>query len=130
MAGTLTLSTISDGTNSTSTTNVVQGSAKAWVNYKATSTVGIRASYNVSSVTYNGTGDYTINFTNAMTDANYSTIGSTGGYNGASSASSNATFRINSGSGATYSTTAVKVTTGYADGNVVDYATVCVAIFR
>jgi hypothetical protein len=70
MAGTLTISTLSDGTNSTSSTNCIQGSAKAWVNYNASAQT-IRASYNVSSVTYNGTGDFTVNFTNALADANY-----------------------------------------------------------
>jgi hypothetical protein len=44
---------------------------RAWVNFNGTSTVAIRASGNVSSITDNGTGDYTVNFTNAMTDANY-----------------------------------------------------------
>ena len=74
MAGTLTISTLSDGTNSTSSTNCIQGSAKAWVNFNASSGTSavIRTSYNVSSVTYNATGDYTINFTNAFADANYS----------------------------------------------------------
>jgi len=71
MAGTLTLSTLSDGTNSTSATNAIQGSAKVWVNFNGTGTVAIRASYNVSSITDNGTGNYTVNFTNALTDANY-----------------------------------------------------------
>lgn len=46
--------------------------AKAWVNFNGTGTVAIRASGNVSSITDNGTGNYTINFTVAMTDANYS----------------------------------------------------------
>ena len=45
---------------------------KAWVNFNGTGTVAIRASYNVSSITDNGTGNYTVNFTNALTDANYS----------------------------------------------------------
>jgi len=45
---------------------------KAWVNFNGTSTVAIRASYNVSSITDNGTGDYTVNFTTALADANYS----------------------------------------------------------
>lgn len=76
MAGTLTIGTLSDGTNSTSTTNCISGSAKAWVNFNGVTTTTIRASYNVSSVTYNASGDYTINFTNAMVDANYATIGS------------------------------------------------------
>ena len=45
---------------------------RAWVNFNGTSTVAIRASGNVTSITDNGTGDYTVNFTTAMPDANYS----------------------------------------------------------
>ncbi len=52
---------------------------KAWVNFNGTGTVAIRDSYNVSSITDNGTGDYTINFTNAMSDADYSAGGLAGG---------------------------------------------------
>ena len=44
---------------------------RAWVNFNGTGTVAIRASGNVSSITDNGTGLYTVNFTNAMPDANY-----------------------------------------------------------
>jgi len=44
---------------------------RAWVNFNGTGTVAIRASGNVSSITDNGTGDYTANFTTAMSDANY-----------------------------------------------------------
>jgi hypothetical protein len=44
---------------------------RAWVNFNGTGTVAIRASGNVSSITDNGTGDYTVNFTTAMPDANY-----------------------------------------------------------
>jgi len=58
MAGTLTISTLSDGTNSTSSTNCIKGSARAWVNYNG-SGAAIRNSYNVSSITVNGAGDYT-----------------------------------------------------------------------
>ncbi len=47
---------------------------RAWVNFKGTGTVAIRASGNVSSITDNGTGNYTVNFTTAMQDANYSII--------------------------------------------------------
>ena len=50
------------------------GLCKAFVNFNDTGTVAIRASYNVSSVTDNGTGDYTVNFTTAMPDANYSVV--------------------------------------------------------
>jgi hypothetical protein len=63
------------GTASTSADNVINGSAKAWVNFNGTGTVAIRASYNVSSITDNGAGDYTVNFTNAFADANYSLVG-------------------------------------------------------
>lgn len=71
MPGTLVITTLSDGTNSTSATNPIRGSAKAWVNFNGTGTVAIRASYNVSSITDNGTLSYRINFTNALPDANY-----------------------------------------------------------
>ena len=70
MAGTLTISTLSDGTNSTNTTQCIKGSARAWFYYNG-STQTILGSYNVSSVTYNGTGQYTVNFTTAMPNANY-----------------------------------------------------------
>ena len=45
--------------------------AKAWVNFNGTGTVAIRSEYNVSSITDNGSGDYTINFTNALASADY-----------------------------------------------------------
>lgn len=47
---------------------------RAWVNFNGTGTVAIRSSFNVSSITDNGTGDYTVNFTTAMTDANYACV--------------------------------------------------------
>ena len=49
--------------------------ARAWVNFNGTGTVAIRASGNVSSITDNGTGNYTVNFTTAMSDANYAVNG-------------------------------------------------------
>jgi hypothetical protein len=45
---------------------------RAWVNFNGTGTVAIRAAGNVASITDNGTGDYTVNFTTAMPDVNYS----------------------------------------------------------
>jgi hypothetical protein len=53
-----------------------QQAVKAWVNFNGTGTVAIRAGYNVSSITDNGVGDYTVNFTTAMPDANYAMGGS------------------------------------------------------
>ena len=75
MAGTLTISTLSDGTNSTSSTNCIQGSAKAWVNFEG-STGTRRGSFNISSITRASAGQYTINLTNAMPNINYSAIAS------------------------------------------------------
>ena len=49
--------------------------ARAWVNFNGTGTVAIRASGNVSSITDNGTGDYTVNFTTAMPDVNFCSVG-------------------------------------------------------
>lgn len=54
------------------TSGVEVYTAKAWVNFNGTGTVAIRAAGNVSSITDNGVGDYTVNFTTAMADANYS----------------------------------------------------------
>lgn len=91
---------------STSMANAVNGSAKAWVNFNGSGTVAIRASYNVSSITDNGTGNYTVNFTNAMPDANYCVsqyLGTTyqrGGYAPVYSASSYRFIHLNDTNGA------------------------------
>ena len=52
---------------------------RAWVNFNGTGTVAIRASGNVSSITDNGTGNYQVNFSTAMPDANYSAVAICGG---------------------------------------------------
>jgi hypothetical protein len=52
--------------------------ARAWVNFDGTGTVAIRASGNVSSITDNGVGNYTVNFTTALPNANYATVGISG----------------------------------------------------
>ena len=79
MAGTIVADTIQTGGGaSTSMANAVNGSAKAWLMYQPT-TQTITSSYNISSVTYSS-GTYTLNFTTAMTNANYSVI-ATNGYN-------------------------------------------------
>jgi hypothetical protein len=80
MAGTLTISTLSDGTNSTSSTNIVKGACNAfakWSNPSGT-TVTIASSYNVSSITASATNDFTVNFTNALSNANYVVVGTAG----------------------------------------------------
>lgn len=98
----LSLTTIKniDGSKSVPSETVIAGSAKAWVNFNGTGTVAIRASFNVTSITDNGTGDYTANFTTAMTDANYCIQGTPGGLTGypseaRASAVSSSAARIN-----------------------------------
>jgi hypothetical protein len=73
---TLRTNTLSNAAGSASVPvdTVIGGSAKAWVNFNGTGTVAIRQAFNVSSITDNGTGNYTLNFTNALADVNYSVI--------------------------------------------------------
>ena len=76
---TTTLST--QGGSTVPVDTVVNGTAKAWVNFNGTGTVAIRRAFNVSSITDHGTGDYSINFTTAMPDTDYATIVSGDSYN-------------------------------------------------
>jgi hypothetical protein len=77
MAGSLTISTLKDSSGVLATQNGMTGIAKAWVQYNAV-TQTIAASFNVSSVTYTSSGFFTINFTTAMANANYSLVGTAG----------------------------------------------------
>lgn len=61
-------------------TNALAYGCRAWVNFNGTGTVAIRSSGNVTSITDNGVGNYTVNLTTAMPDANYTTVAS-GSYN-------------------------------------------------
>lgn len=100
---------------------------RAWVNYNgATASRVIRASFNVSSVTYNGAGDYTVNFTNALPDANYVITGSGGGFTANM-------FVITPADGTTARTTsACRVTNAYQNGGAAlnDTSFLNIAIFR
>ena len=71
MAGKVVVSTLNNDTGVLATQNGMTGIAKAWVNFNGTGTVAIRDSFNVSSITDNGTGDYTVNFTTVMPNTNY-----------------------------------------------------------
>jgi pantothenate kinase len=77
MAGTIVANTLNTDTGVFSTNNAYLGIAKAWVSYNA-STQTINNSFNVSSVTYVGTGSFTINFSTAMTTSTYAVLGSCG----------------------------------------------------
>ena len=74
--------TISNAAGTGPITMTGQYAAKAWVNFNGTGTVAIRESGNVSSITDGNTGDYTINFTDAMPDVNSSYTATHTGYAG------------------------------------------------
>lgn len=76
MAGTVVASTINNDTGLFATNNAYLGIAKAWVNWTGGSSPAIQNSFNVSSITRNGTGDFSIAFTTAMPNANYIVAGS------------------------------------------------------
>lgn len=96
---------------------------RAWVNFDGTGTVAIRASGNVSSITDNGTGDYTVNFTTAMPDVNYSATGNVG--------STNVRSVLCFTNTATYLTTSVRVIATDPQTSLgVDEAIVTLAAFR
>ena len=82
-------------------------SARAWVNFNGSGTVAIRASGNVSSITDNGAGDYTVNFTTAMSDANYNVCGTAN----STTAGGADPYVFAPKTGGTYSTSAVQVYT-------------------
>ena len=123
--------TLSDRTGSVSVpvNTVVNGSAKAWVNFNGTGTVAIRASFNVASITDNGTGDYTINFTTALPDTNYSLAGECS----IGVAGNTAVYALKLETLANKLTSSVRVLTNFASGgsaNLVDVPEVSVAVFR
>jgi hypothetical protein len=108
-------------TESTAVTNVINGSAKAWVNFNGTGTVAIRRAFNVSSITDSGTGQYTVNFTNAMPDANYTPSCSVNWDNG----SAGAITSIDSAPTAS----GVRFRTGYGYFTAIDVVGLHVAVF-
>ena len=83
MAGQLTIDTLKASSGVLATQNGMTGIAKAWVLYNGVGQ-SIYGSFNVSSVTYNGTGDYTINYSTAMPNINYSALITTSSNSGTS----------------------------------------------
>jgi hypothetical protein len=102
---------------------------RAWVNFNGTGTVAIRASGNVSSITDNGTGDYTINFTTALPNANYSVLSNVNSIGVANvQGLSNLQASAADGSGITKTTTACRIINGISsNGTVTDFGQVSVA---
>jgi len=127
---TLKVSTIQDtsGNNSSTPAGIASGTAKAWVNFNGDGTVAIRDNFNVSSITDNGTGDYTVTFTTAMASADYCVTG------GASDTGSGAGYRwlgigSNHHSDFSKTTSSVRVQPVYTSSDKNDAAHVYVIIF-
>lgn len=125
---TVTASDLASGAVNTQTLSLfnASGSApvyacRAWVNFNGTGTVAIRASGNVSSITDNGAGDYTVNFTTAMSDANYAVNVSVGGSVAAATETLSAVQTTDTGSARVIA----KAISAFTDR-----AIFCVSIFR
>jgi hypothetical protein len=108
------------GTVSVPVNTVVNGSAKAWVNFNGTTSPGtIHASFNVSSVTRNNFGRYTVNFSTAMPDTNYAVGGS---FNSVTTGSSVQTKNTATTTSCTFNST--------SDSNFSDYTNMSFFVFR
>ncbi|MRX34158.1 hypothetical protein [Aminobacter sp. MDW-2] len=94
-----------------------QGVAKAWVNFNGTGTVAINDSFNVSSITDNGVGNYTVNFATALANANYAAVGMASG-----------NLRDVNYSGGTKTTTALGIVVGESNVGGVDTAYVGIIV--
>jgi hypothetical protein len=100
---------------------------RAWVNFNGTGTVAIRASGNVTSITDNGTGDYTVNFTTAMPDANYNMVATVSG------AGTGQLVGVDAVANPTQTTSSVRAVFGRTSSSpytIFDTSYVAVSIFR
>jgi len=81
MASNITVDTLTKGSTTLNTDEIVDTSSnqicKAWVNFNGEGTVAIQDSHNVSSITDNGTGYYTVHFITSMSNDNYTVTGAT-----------------------------------------------------
>jgi len=109
------------GNNSSTTEQIAQGRAKAWINFNGTGTIAIRDSFNVSSITDNGTGITTVTLTNAMSNNDYSVAG----ISGATSTDALRTIGLFN----SLTTTTFKVLTLFLDATARDDEIVCCSVF-
>lgn len=128
MAGQLTIDTLKASSGILANVNGMDGIAKAWVNFNGVTTATVRAAFNVSSVVRNAAGDYTVNFTNAMQDANYVVVTAAAGGASGSCVLGGNTISSND---IVYSTGSVRVYAPDCSSNTnTDIAYANVAIFR
>ena len=107
----------------------VPGAAKVWINFNGGGTAGIRDSYGISTLTDNGTGDYTLGFTNSFSDTNYCVV--SGGWN--SAAGDGSWNAVGSSSTSNYpaglATNNVRINCFNSSGQPQDQQAVYIAIF-
>ena len=120
---TLRTSNIQDtsGGNNSTPEEIGKGRAKAWINFNGDNTPTARESYNISSITDNATGNYTFNFTNAMSSADFAFATFVGDGNHSS------TIRAMTYMSST--TTSLQLLTETSNGSNIDEAYVCVVVF-
>ena len=111
------------GEGNSTTTNLQQGLAKAWIDFNGTGTVAIADSFNITSITDNTTGDYSVTIANDMGNANYVHAGNSGGAN---STSVGAVYAFDQGTART--TTLFRVYLLNASANPVDTPTVNIIV--
>lgn len=114
----------------TATGDAPSYSARAWVNFNGTGTVAIRDSGNVSSITDNGTGNYTVNFTTAMPDANYAVSLQNTGFSLANIGGNIVIAGTATGGANLKSTTQLQLQTFANTTGIYDYAEINCIIFR
>ena len=107
------------GEGGTTTTNLQQGLAKAWISFNGGVTTPVAIdSFGTSTLTDNGTGDYSQTLTNAMGNANYTHSGSAGVNDGSGNAASQRVYGYNTAR--TQSTTVYNINTGYDNSNAIN----------
>jgi len=123
MAGTIAADTLTHSTAGSLTTDyVVNGSAKAWVNFNGTGTIAEGDSLNLASLTDNGSGNYTVTMSSAMGNANYAGI-VTGTFSDSGTASCSTPFTCRS-----FSTSAMRATGAGTGNSGLDMLRMCVSI--
>ena len=126
MASNITVDTLTKGSTTLNTDEIVDTNSnqicKAWVNFNGQGTIAIRDSYNVSSITDGGTGEYVINFSNTMANSNYSISGIAGH----TSSSGDRSRRVTTH---TVATSSLRINTTYSLDTYVDVPLVSVQVF-
>ena len=107
------------GEGNSTTTNLQQGLEKAWVNFNGVGTIAARDSFNLSSLSDIGTGEYSVTIASAMSNTNYAVIGAVG-----RNANDGSMFANPVGSVAN-TTTTQRVKGLYVDGGLIDMTQMC-----